>query len=94
MVTENFTANGTTSTFTVNPGLSTNTTFVIVNGVVLAPTAEYTISGTTLTLAVAPPNGYKVVVRELLGDNAGGQTAAQVAQQASDIATVFSIALG
>jgi hypothetical protein len=40
-------------------------------------------------------NGDEIVVRELLGDTAGGgESAEQVAQTASDIATVFSIALG
>ena len=97
MVTETFTANGTTNTFTINSGLTINTIFVVVNGVVLTPTTDYTLSGTTLTIASPTlDSGSKVIVRELFGDVAtgGAQTAEQVAQTAADVSTVFSIALG
>ena len=98
MVTETFTANGTTNSFTINSGLTINTIFVIVNGVVLTPTTEYTVSGTTLTIASPTlDSGSKIIVRELLGDVAlpsGAQNAEQVAQTAADVSTVFSIALG
>jgi predicted Zn-dependent protease len=97
MVTEVFTANGTTNTFTINSGCTINTIFVVANGVILTPTTDYTVSGTTLTItAPTLDNGDEIVVRELLGDTAGGggESAEQVAQAATDIATVFSIALG
>ena len=92
MVTEAFTANGSTNTFTINTGLTVNTIFVLVNGVVLRPTTDYTVSGTTLTITSPTLNsGAQIIVRELLGDTA---TAQQQAQIAADVSTVYSIALG
>ena len=49
---------------TVNYGV--NDILVFLNGVCLTPTTDYTISGTTLTLAGgAPPSGSNIVVRYL-----------------------------
>jgi hypothetical protein len=96
MATETFTGDGTTTTYTINPNCTINTIFVIVNGVVLTPTTDYTVSGSTLTLTTVPTSGHEIVIRELLGDvvSAGAQNAQQVAQTAADVSTVFSIALG
>ena len=92
MVTEAFTANGTTNTFTINTGQTVNTILVIVNGVVLRPTTDYTVSGTTLTITSPTLNsGAQIIVRELLGDSVSAQSIAQIA---TDAATVYSIALG
>jgi hypothetical protein len=92
MVTEAFTANGTTNTFTINTGQTVNTILVIVNGVVLRPTTDYTVSGTTLTITSPTLNsGAQIIVRELLGDSVSAQSIAQIATDAS---TVYSIALG
>jgi hypothetical protein len=93
MATETFTGDGTTTTYTINPNCTINTIFVIVNGVVLTPTVDYTVSGTTLTLTTVPTSGHEIVVRRLLGDT-GGLSASAVAQSAADVSTVFSIALG
>ena len=35
------------------------------NGVLQRPTADYTISGTTLTLGTAPEVGVQLIIREL-----------------------------
>jgi hypothetical protein len=92
MVTEAFTANGSTNTFTINTGLTANTIFVVVNGVVLRPITDYTVSGTTLTITSPTLNsGAQIIVRELLGDSVSAQSIAQIA---TDAATVYSIALG
>ena len=92
MVTEAFTANGSTNTFTINTGLTANTIFVVVNGVVLRPTTDYTVSGTTLTITSPTLNsGAQIIVRELLGDSVSAQSIEEVATNA---ATVYAIALG
>ena len=53
-----------TASATVNYGV--NDILVFLNGVCLTPTTDYTISGTTLTLAGgAPPAGSNIVVRYL-----------------------------
>jgi hypothetical protein len=92
MVTESFTANGSTNTFTINAGLTANTIFVVVNGVVIRPTTDYTVSGTTLTITSPTLNsGAQIIVRELLGDSVSAQSIEQVATNA---ATVYAIALG
>jgi hypothetical protein len=92
MVTESFTANGSTNTFTINAGLTANTIFVVVNGVVIRPTTDYTVSGTTLTITSPTLNsGAQIIVRELLGDSVSAQSIEEVATNA---ATVYAIALG
>ena len=55
---------GSTVDFTVNgnPG-NENQIFVFINGVCQNPAADYSLSGTTLTLATAPISGDKVVIR-------------------------------
>ena len=50
---------------TINSGRSVNDVIVSVNGFILVPTDDYTISGTTLTFATAPANGAEIVVRYL-----------------------------
>jgi len=92
MITEAFTANGSTNTFTINAGQTVNTILVVVNGVLLRPTTDYTVSGTSLTITSPTLNsGAQIIVRELLGDSVSAQSIAQIATDAS---TVYSIALG
>ena len=92
MVTEAFTATGSSNTFTINPNLTANTIFVLVNGVVLRPITDYTVSGTTLTIISPTLNsGAQVIVRELLGDSVSAES---IAQTATDLAIVMAIALG
>jgi len=59
------TGDGSTTTFTVTSGATVDDVIVTENGVVQAPTSDYTISGTTLTFATAPGSGVNIVIREL-----------------------------
>jgi len=64
-VTRTATGDGSTTTTTVTSGVSVNDCIVLINGIVQAPTTDYTISGTTLTFGTAPQASDKIVVREL-----------------------------
>ena len=61
------TAAGDDSTvaFTINSNRTVNDVLVIVNGIILAPTDDYTISSTTLTFVTAPAASAEIVVRYL-----------------------------
>ena len=59
------TGDGSTTTFTVTSGATVDDVIVTENGVVQAPTSDYTISGTTLTFGTAPGAGVAIVIREL-----------------------------
>ena len=60
-----FTGDGTDTTFTIDAGRAVNDVLVVVNGLTLVPTTDYTISGTTLTFATAPANLAEITVRYL-----------------------------
>ena len=63
---DNFTGDGSTTTFTLNTsGATTNNAFVYYNGVALKPTTDYTINTSTgvMTVTFAPSNSSEVVVR-------------------------------
>lgn len=64
-VTRTGTGDGSTVAFTVTNGVTVNDVFVTENGVLQAPTTDYTIAGTTLTFATAPGAGVNIVIREL-----------------------------
>ena len=59
------TGDGSTTGFTINSGRAVADVFVIVNGVTLVPTTDYTISGTTLTFSTAPISGAEIQFRYL-----------------------------
>jgi hypothetical protein len=59
------TGDGSTVAFTVTSGMTVDTVLVTENGVLQAPTTDYTISGTTLTFGTAPASGVAIVIREL-----------------------------
>ena len=61
----NFTGNGSATTITIDSGRTVNDVLVVVNGLTLVPTDDYTISGTTLTFATAPANLAEITVRYL-----------------------------
>ena len=63
--TQIFTGDGSTTTFTVTSGATVDDVIVTENGVVQAPTSDYTVSGTTLTFGTAPASGVAIVIREL-----------------------------
>ena len=56
---------GSTRAFTINSGRAVANVLTIVNGVVLVPTTDYTISGTTLTFSTAPVSGAEIQFRYL-----------------------------
>jgi len=51
--------------FTINSGRAVANVLVIVNGVVLVPTTDYTIASTTLTFNTAPLSGAEIQIRYL-----------------------------
>jgi len=59
------TGDGSTTGFTVTSGVTVDDVLVTENGVLQAPTSDYTISGTTLTFGTAPASGVNIVIREL-----------------------------
>ena len=59
------TGDGSTTAYTINSGRAVADILAIVNGVVLVPTTDYTISGTTLTFAAAPASGAEIQFRYL-----------------------------
>jgi hypothetical protein len=56
---------GSTVAFTINSGRAVADVLVIVNGVTLVPTTDYSISGTTLTFATAPAAAAEIQFRYL-----------------------------
>jgi hypothetical protein len=63
--TQTFTGDGTTTAFTITTGYTVDNLFVFLNGVCMAPTSDYTVSGTTLTFTFTPLSGQAIVVRQL-----------------------------
>jgi hypothetical protein len=61
----NFTGNGASTTITIDAGRAVNDVLVVVNGLTLVPTDDYTIAGTTLTFSTAPANLAEITVRYL-----------------------------
>ena len=59
------TGDGSTTVFTINSGRAVADILVIVNGVILVPTTDYTISGTNLTFATAPVSDAEIQFRYL-----------------------------
>ena len=59
------TGDGSDTTFTINSGRSVHDVLVIVNGAILVPTTDYTISRTTLTFITAPETGAEISIRYL-----------------------------
>jgi len=60
-----FTGNGSSTTITIDSGRAVDDVLVIVNGLTLVPTTDYTISSTTLTFVTAPSNLAEITVRYL-----------------------------
>ena len=59
------TGDGSTVAFTINSGRAVANVLVVVNGAILIPTTDYTISGTTLTFITAPETGAEIQIRYL-----------------------------
>ena len=62
--TQAYTGDGTT-TRTITSGRSTDDLLVLVNGLMLVPGTDYSVSGTTLTFATAPATGAEISIRYL-----------------------------
>ena len=60
-----FTGDGSTTTQTISSGRSVEDVIVSVNGVLLVPSDDYSISGTTLTFTTAPAASAEISVRLL-----------------------------
>jgi len=60
-----FTGNGSSTTITIDAGRAVDNVLVVVNGLTLVPTTDYTISSTTLTFVTAPSNLAEITVRYL-----------------------------
>ena len=70
------TGDGTTTPIgSITNGFTVDQVLVSVNGVILEPTTDYTISGTTLTFVTAPVSGAELAVRYL--DNTSGTYSTQ-----------------
>lgn len=59
------TGDGSTTVFTINSDRAVADVLVIVNGIVLVPTTDYTISGTNLTFVTAPASTAEIQFRYL-----------------------------
>ena len=66
-----FTGDNSTTAFTIDSGRAVDDVLVYVNGFLLTPTSDYTISGTTLTFVTAPATSAEIVVRYLPLNNGG-----------------------
>lgn len=64
IVTRKYVADGTSNTYTISSGKTVDYVLVFINGICQAPTDDYTISGTTLTLDGMPSAGAKIHIRE------------------------------
>ena len=70
-LTDTFTGDGSTVTYSINNGRNVNDILVIVNGIILVPTTDYTITNTgpyniaTITFQVAPAASAEIQVRYL-----------------------------
>jgi len=68
------TGDNTTTNFTINSGRAVDDVLVYVNGFLLTPTTDYTISGTTLSFVTAPATSAEIVFRYLPLNNSGTYT--------------------
>lgn len=59
------TGDGSTVAFTINSGRAVANVLVIVNGIILRPTSDYTIASTTLTFVTAPAASAEISIRYL-----------------------------
>ena len=64
-ITDAFTGDASTVAFTINSGRNVNDILVFVNGSLMIPTTDYTVSGTTLTFVSAPALAAVIQVRYL-----------------------------
>ena len=63
--TQTYTGNNSTTVYTITAGKVVDDILVFVNGLLLQPTTDYTISGTDLTFATAPGSNSEITIRYL-----------------------------
>ena len=63
-VARTYNGNGSQTTFSVTTGCNVASVIVTENGLVQAPITDYTISGGTLSFAIAPASGIIIGIRE------------------------------
>ena len=63
IISDTFNGNGSNTVYTLSVSASTDKTFVYLNGVLQAPTTDYSVTGTTLTFVTAPPSDNVIEVR-------------------------------
>jgi len=69
---DTFTANGTQNTFTLSTSVSNqNNTLVTINGLLMTPSQDYTVSGTTLSLLFTPLANAEIEVKKFTIGSAG-----------------------
>jgi len=81
-VVRTYTGNGSTVNYSVTNGATVSSVLVTLDGVLQTPTADYTITGTTLTFTTAPGDSVAIQIRELA-----------VVQSTSDVTTGKAIAM-
>ena len=59
------TTDGSTTGFVITQGMTEDKVMVTLNGVVQSKSADFSISGTTLTMVVAPESTDDLVIREM-----------------------------
>jgi len=72
--TQSFNGNGSNTQFTLASAVSNNDVLVTLDGLVQIPTTHYSISGTTISFVLAPPNSTKIEVRTMPAGGGGGNT--------------------
>lgn len=64
-ITRIYQGDGTTNTFTISSGHTSNTILVFNNGVAQFPVDDYTVNGTTVTYILTPQSDETIQIREL-----------------------------
>jgi hypothetical protein len=82
--TQQFTANGTGSSFTLSSSINTSDAIIAYNGLILPPTVDYTILGRTLSLNFTPANTDLIEVRTMSSSMNTGMIAGTIAINAAN----------
>jgi len=77
--TQSFTGNGSNTQFTLATAVSDNNVLVTLDGLVQIPITHYSISGTTISFVLAPPNSTKIEVRTMPAGITGISTGKSIA---------------
>ncbi len=61
-MTEKFTGNGGDDEFIITHAAASNTAIVSINGIIQAPTTDYTVMGDSVQFVIVPEDGDEIVV--------------------------------